>query len=126
MMGAWVAAARAPPTQVPLVASEHDQMSWPAGDHTPQAREAARRVDMFSLTARRPVGPCGADRPARLVAVTLAEQAGRALAAGTPTPAPGKETGGTTSGVGRLIVGTSGSRAAFRHCGTGVLPRSNA
>jgi glycosyltransferase involved in cell wall biosynthesis len=32
---------------VPLVASEHNQMSWPDGDHSPQAREAARRVDMF-------------------------------------------------------------------------------
>jgi len=47
MMGAWWAAARAVPPRVPLVASEHNQMSWPDGDHTPQAREAARRVDMF-------------------------------------------------------------------------------
>ena len=47
MVGAWWAAARAVPPHVPLVASEHNQMSWPDGDHTPQAREAARRVDMF-------------------------------------------------------------------------------
>jgi glycosyltransferase involved in cell wall biosynthesis len=47
MVGAWWAAARAVPPRVPLVASEHNQMSWPDGDHTPQAREAARRVDMF-------------------------------------------------------------------------------
>ena len=47
MMGAWWAAARAVPPGVPLVASEHNQMSWPAGDHTRQARDAARRVDMF-------------------------------------------------------------------------------
>ena len=47
MMGAWWAAARAVPPGVPLVASEHNQMSWPRGDHTPQARDAARRVDMF-------------------------------------------------------------------------------
>ena len=47
MMGAWWAAARALPAHVPLVASEHNQMSWPAVDHTPQAREAARRVDLF-------------------------------------------------------------------------------
>jgi len=47
MMGAWWAAARTLPPQVPLVASEHNQMSWPCGDHTSQAREAARRVDMF-------------------------------------------------------------------------------
>ena len=47
MFGAWWAAARALPPHVPLVASEHNQMSWPRGDHTPQARDAARRVDMF-------------------------------------------------------------------------------
>jgi glycosyltransferase involved in cell wall biosynthesis len=47
MMGAWWAAARALPPHIPLVASEHNQMSWPRGDHTPQARDAARRVDMF-------------------------------------------------------------------------------
>ncbi len=47
MMGAWWAAARALPPHVPLVASEHNQMSWPRGDHTPQARDAAQRVDMF-------------------------------------------------------------------------------
>ena len=47
MVGAWWAAARAMPPHVPLVASEHNQMSWPAGDHTNQARDAARRVDLF-------------------------------------------------------------------------------
>jgi glycosyltransferase involved in cell wall biosynthesis len=47
MMGAWWAAAQALPPDVPLVASEHNQMSWPAIDHTLQAQEAARRVDLF-------------------------------------------------------------------------------
>jgi glycosyltransferase involved in cell wall biosynthesis len=47
MMGAWWAAAQALPPRVPLVASEHNQMSWPAGDNTPQARQAARRVGLF-------------------------------------------------------------------------------
>jgi glycosyltransferase involved in cell wall biosynthesis len=47
MVGAWWAAARAVAPRVPLVASEHNQMSWPGGDHTPQARQAARRVDLF-------------------------------------------------------------------------------
>ncbi len=46
MVGAWRTAARALPPHVPLVASEHNQMSWPAGDHTPRARDAARRVDV--------------------------------------------------------------------------------
>ena len=47
MVGAWWAAARALPPHVPLVASEHNEMSWPGGDHTAQARAAARRVDML-------------------------------------------------------------------------------
>lgn len=47
MVGAWWAAARVVPPHVPLVASEHNQMSWPRVDHTPQALQAARRVDMF-------------------------------------------------------------------------------
>jgi glycosyltransferase involved in cell wall biosynthesis len=47
MVGAWWAAAHAVAPRVPLVASEHNQMSWPGGDHTPQARQAAQRVDLF-------------------------------------------------------------------------------
>jgi len=47
MVGAWWAAARVLPPEVPLVASEHNEMCWPGRDHTPQARAAARRVDMF-------------------------------------------------------------------------------
>jgi hypothetical protein len=29
------------------VASEHNQMTWPGGDHTAAARAAARRVDVM-------------------------------------------------------------------------------
>jgi Glycosyl transferases group 1/Glycosyltransferase Family 4 len=47
MVGAWWAAAQVVPPPVPLVASEHNQMSWPGGDHTAQARAAARRVDLL-------------------------------------------------------------------------------
>ena len=47
MVGAWWAAAQALPPRVPLVASEHNEMSWPGGDHTPQAREAAWRIGVF-------------------------------------------------------------------------------
>jgi len=47
MIGAWWAAAQALPPDVPLVASEHNQMSWPGVDHTAQARQAARRVGLF-------------------------------------------------------------------------------
>jgi len=37
MVGGWRAAARALPPDVPLVASEHNEMCWPGRDHTPQA-----------------------------------------------------------------------------------------
>ena len=47
MVGAWWAAAQAVPPGVPLVASEHNEMTWPGGDHTAQARAAARRVDLM-------------------------------------------------------------------------------
>jgi glycosyltransferase involved in cell wall biosynthesis len=47
MFGAWWAAAQAVPAHVPLVASEHNQMSWPGDDHTPQARSAGRRISLF-------------------------------------------------------------------------------
>ncbi len=47
MFGAWWAAAQVLPPQMPLVASEHNQMTWPTSDHTPQALDAARRVDLF-------------------------------------------------------------------------------
>lgn len=47
MVGAWWAAAQVVPRRLPLVASEHNQISWPGADHTAQARAAARRVDLF-------------------------------------------------------------------------------
>jgi Glycosyltransferase Family 4 len=47
MVGARWAAAQAAPPDVPLVASEHNEMSWPGGDYTAQAPEAARRVDLM-------------------------------------------------------------------------------
>jgi glycosyltransferase involved in cell wall biosynthesis len=47
MVGAWWAAARALPPHVPLVASEHNEMSWPDRDYTAEARAAARRVDLL-------------------------------------------------------------------------------
>ncbi len=47
MVGAWWAAAQVLPPGVPLVASEHNQVSWPSVDYNPQARDAARRVDLF-------------------------------------------------------------------------------
>jgi glycosyltransferase involved in cell wall biosynthesis len=47
MIGAWWAAAHAAPPAAAVVGSEHNQLSWPGPDYTPQARSAARRIDLF-------------------------------------------------------------------------------
>src|SRR5260370_18700065 len=47
MVGAWWAAAQAVPPHVPLVASQHNQMSWPAGAPPAQAPVAGRPVHML-------------------------------------------------------------------------------
>jgi glycosyltransferase involved in cell wall biosynthesis len=47
MVGAWWAAAQSLPPGVPLAASEHNQMSWPARDYSTEASQAARRVGLF-------------------------------------------------------------------------------
>jgi len=47
MVGAWTAAAAVIESTVPLVASEHNALTWPAGDFTAPARTAAPRVDAF-------------------------------------------------------------------------------
>ena len=47
MFGAWWAAAAAMPDEVPLVASEHNAVTWPYGDHVSQARAAVARISAF-------------------------------------------------------------------------------
>jgi glycosyltransferase involved in cell wall biosynthesis len=47
MFGAWWAAAAAMADAVPLVASEHNAVTWPYGDHVTQARAAAPRIAAF-------------------------------------------------------------------------------
>ena len=47
MFGAWWAAARSAPRGVPLIASEHDSLTWPLGDYSRSAAAAASRVDRF-------------------------------------------------------------------------------
>lgn len=47
MFGAWWAAAEAAPRGVPLVASEHNEMTWPAGDFSTAASAVAPRIDAF-------------------------------------------------------------------------------
>ncbi len=62
-VGGWRAAARALPPDVPLVASEHNEMCWPGRAHA-AGRAAARRVDMFF--AHEPAsGAWAAGRPGR-------------------------------------------------------------
>ena len=47
MFGAWCAAARVVPPDVPLVASEHNTLTWPLGDHAKAGRRISARVDRF-------------------------------------------------------------------------------
>jgi len=47
MFGAWWASAAAMSDEVPLVASEHNAVSWPYGDHVSQARAAVARISAF-------------------------------------------------------------------------------
>jgi glycosyltransferase involved in cell wall biosynthesis len=47
MFGAWWAAAHALPADMPLVASEHNALSWPGPPRHREARDALRRVDRF-------------------------------------------------------------------------------
>ena len=47
MFGGWWAAAAAIPDGVPLVASEHNAVTWPYGDHLTAARAAAGRIAAF-------------------------------------------------------------------------------
>jgi glycosyltransferase involved in cell wall biosynthesis len=47
MFGAWWAATRSAPRNVPVIASEHNRLTWPLGDHSRAAAAAAPRVDRF-------------------------------------------------------------------------------
>lgn len=47
MFGAWWAASQSIPAGVPLLASEHNEMTWPGPDYTGSARTAAPRVTSF-------------------------------------------------------------------------------
>ncbi len=68
MFGAWWAASRAVPAGLPLVASEHNALSWPLGDHSREAAVRADRVDRFFVHGPGPhahIRDLGVD-PARL------------------------------------------------------------
>jgi glycosyltransferase involved in cell wall biosynthesis len=47
MFGAWWAATRSAPKGVPVVASEHNGVTWPLGDYSHSAAAAGSRVDRF-------------------------------------------------------------------------------
>jgi glycosyltransferase involved in cell wall biosynthesis len=47
MFGAWWAATRSTPTGVPVIASEHNGLSWPLGDYSADATAASSRVERF-------------------------------------------------------------------------------
>jgi glycosyltransferase involved in cell wall biosynthesis len=53
MFGAWSAAARALPEEVPLVASEHNRYSWPGPAPIAEMSSALRRIDLFFAHGRR-------------------------------------------------------------------------
>jgi hypothetical protein len=115
MVGAWWAAARAVPPLVPLVASEHNEMSWPGGDHTAQARVAARRVDLFFAH-----GPA-----------VSAWAAGLGLGGRRPDPGPGRAYARqfTPSAAAALYIDAYrhllASRARFAHPGTPATPAAS-
>ena len=84
MFGAWWAASRAVPPGMPLVASEHNALSWPLGNQSRAASDAAGRVDTFFVHGPGPhahIRDLGVD-PARLAP-------GRSAIAVHTTPRPG-------------------------------------
>ena len=64
MFGGWWAASRAVPDGVPLVASEHNDLTWPAGEPLHALRRGLRRVDRLYAHgpgARRAILAAGLD-----------------------------------------------------------------
>jgi glycosyltransferase involved in cell wall biosynthesis len=53
MFGAWWAATRSTPRGVPVIASEHNRLTWPMGDYSAEATAAASRVERFHVVPSR-------------------------------------------------------------------------
>jgi Glycosyl transferases group 1 len=113
MFGAWWAAAQVVPDGVPLVASEHNVMTWPYGDYADAAAQAAGRVDSFF--AHGPAAREFAQEPARYVAGSsvhvvpsreeaLSQSAVVALGLGVPVVGTDVEGLTTTLGEGRGVL----------------------
>lgn len=84
MVGAWWAAAQSAPARLPLMASEHNALTWPLGDHTATVAEVAPRVDRFFVHGPDPhafVRPLGVD-PERV-------ETGRSAVSVNSRPRPG-------------------------------------
>jgi glycosyltransferase involved in cell wall biosynthesis len=89
MFGAWWAASEAAPPGMPLAASEHNSIRWPAEARDAEMRRALHRVDAFFAhgpASRAEVLAHGLS-PARLVdARSAIEPAARNPVAGLPSP----------------------------------------
>jgi glycosyltransferase involved in cell wall biosynthesis len=84
MFGAWWAATRSAPQAVPVVASEHNGLTWPLGDFAHSAALAGSRVDRFFAhgpTTRADIASLGGEA-ARLLA-------GKSAISSHTTPRPG-------------------------------------
>ena len=96
MFGAWWAAAHAAPAGTPVVASEHNALSWPLADHTDAAALAAVRVELFFVH-----GPAAAQFVRDIGVPPGRVRAGRSAACLHATPRPGLPAGRVTF-TGRL------------------------
>lgn len=89
MFGGWWAASRAVPDGVPLVASEHNDLTWPAGEPLHALRRGLRRVDRLYAHgpgARRAILAAGLDPALIREGISpVADLDGPPLA-GLPTP----------------------------------------
>jgi glycosyltransferase involved in cell wall biosynthesis len=89
MFGGWWAASRAVPDGVPLVASEHNDLTWPAGEPLQALRRGLRRVDRLYAHgpgARRAILAAGLDPALIREGISpVADLDGPPLA-GLPTP----------------------------------------
>jgi glycosyltransferase involved in cell wall biosynthesis len=84
MFGAWWAASVAAPAGLPVVASEHNELTWPLGDHRAAAAAAAARLQRFYFHGPDPVAF------ARLLGVESGRVLpGRSAIAVNPVPRPG-------------------------------------
>ena len=84
MFGAWWAATASAPADVPLVASEHNALTWPLGNHSEAAAAAAGRLDRLFVHGPGPL--------AFAIQIGVPDEKtipGRSAISFHPTPRPG-------------------------------------